>query len=115
MPSEITGMLSLIGTLVLMVATFVGAYFVSKIVAGQYQNTSDTGKNGIKIIEKRLIGKDQSILIVNVGGKVLLLGATPQSIQKLDELDDFCIMKEEKNQQQTQSFQTILKKIVKKQ
>lgn len=114
MPTDITGVLSLIGTFLLMIAVFVGTYFASRFVAGQYKPTSISGKNEIKIIEKRLIGKEQAILIVRVGEKVFLLGVTPHRIEKIDELDGFDITPEAETLPSSPSFQSVLKNVFKK-
>ena len=78
--------LSAMGTLLLMVAVFVGAYFVSKLVAKNYQPKC-SNKGNMKVLEKMPIGRDQSLVIVEVAEQVYLIGVTANSITKLAELD----------------------------
>ncbi len=79
--------LSIVLMLLLVIGVFVAAYFTSKFVGGRYQTSMTKGKQRIDIIERKTIGKDQYLLLVKVEGKTLLLGATPQNVNKLDELE----------------------------
>ena len=47
-----------IGTLVLMLAVFVGAYYFSKFLSKKYQPKYGDARN-IEIIERMAVGKDQ--------------------------------------------------------
>ena len=87
MTSDFMALVSTIGTLVLMIAVFVGAYYTSKVVGTKYQGSKINGKSNIDIIERKAIGKDQAIVIVKVCDKVVLLGVTHDNIQKIDTLD----------------------------
>ncbi len=75
-----------IGTIVLMLLVFVGAYFFSKFAAKQYQPRFGAAKN-IEIIERMVVGKDQSLALVRVSGRVFLLAFTAQSVTKIEEMD----------------------------
>lgn len=87
MSQEVMAVFSMIGTLLLMVAVFVAAYYVSKVVGKRYQNFAPSTKNGIEIIERKVIGKDQTLVTVRVANQIFLLSATPHHIEKLEELD----------------------------
>ena len=76
--------LSVIGTIVLMIAVFVAAYFVSKYVGKHYKPNYGFSKN-ISVIDSTAIGKDRSLLLVKVGEKNLLIGSTPNEITLLSE------------------------------
>jgi len=78
--------MSMIGTIVLMVAVFVGAYYVSKYVGKHYQPRTGSSSN-ISIIESKTLGKDRSLLVVKSAGKAFLIGATPREIALISELD----------------------------
>lgn len=41
----------------------------------------------MRVLDRVTIGRDGLLLVVSVGGKLLLIGATPQHIEKLGELD----------------------------
>jgi flagellar biogenesis protein FliO len=75
-----------IGTIVLMLLVFVGAYFFSKFAAKQYQPRFGAAKN-MEIIERMVVGKDQSLALVRVSGRVFLLAFTAQSVTKIEEMD----------------------------
>ena len=75
-----------IGTIVLMLAVFVGAYYFSKFVSKKYQPKLGNAKN-IEIIERMPVGKDQSLALVKVSDKVFLLAFTAQSVTKIEEMD----------------------------
>ena len=75
-----------IGTLVLMLAVFVGAYYFSKFISTRYQPKYGNAKN-IEIIERMMVSKDQSLALVKVSDKVFLLAFTAQSVTKIEEMD----------------------------
>ena len=77
---------SIIGTIVLMIAVFVAAYFVSKYVGKTYKPRYGFSKH-ITVIDRTVIGKDRSLLIVKVGKKSFLIGSTPNEFTLLSEFD----------------------------
>lgn len=79
--------LSGVGTLILMVAVFAGAYYVSKYISKKYQPKYGSGKN-IEIIERTVLGKNQTLTLVKVSGRVFLIGCTEQNINKIEEFDE---------------------------
>lgn len=85
MPEQI---LSILGTLFLMILVFAAAYFVSKWLAKGFPGggLQRTGSR-IRVLDRAMLGKDQSLMIVKADGRVYLLGVTSQQITKLDELD----------------------------
>ena len=78
--------LSIIGTIVLMIAVFAAAYFVSKYVGKRYKDNYGVSKH-ITVIESTIIGKDRSLLVVKAGEKAFLIGSTPNEFTLLSELD----------------------------
>ena len=76
-----------IGTIVLMLAVFVGAYYFSKFFAKQYQPKMGGKVKNIEIIARMAVGKDQSLALVRVSDKVFLLAFTAQSVTKIEEMD----------------------------
>ncbi|MBR2877046.1 MAG: flagellar biosynthetic protein FliO [Clostridia bacterium] len=75
-----------IGTLVLMLAVFVGAYYFSKFLSKKYQPKYGDARN-IEIIERMAVGKDQSLALAKVSDKVFLLAFTAHSVTKIEEMD----------------------------
>lgn len=63
------------------------AYRTTKFV-GQRSAGSQATAN-MRVLERVFVGKDSSLLIVEVQGRYLLLGATPSSIVKLEELEEY--------------------------
>ena len=86
MGQDFTTILTGIGTIVLMLAVSVGAYYFSKFVSKKYQPKYGNVRN-IEIIERMTVGKDQSLALVRVSGKVFLLAFTAQSVTKIEEMD----------------------------
>ena len=76
-----------IGTIVLMLVVFVGAYYFSKFFAKQYQPKMGGKVKNIEIIERMAVGKDQALALVRVSDKVFLLAFTAQSVTKIEEMD----------------------------
>jgi len=78
--------LSIIGTLALMIAVFVGAHYFSKYFGKRYGTRSGPAKN-LSILECQSVGKDGALLIVKAGKRAFLVGATPHEFTFLSELD----------------------------
>lgn len=115
MEVEVKTILSVMGTLVLTIIVFVAAYWVSKTVGRSYQSTSKSTKpNGIKMIDRHVMGKEQGLYLVQVGGRVFLIGATAQSIVKLDELDATLFPSESLASEQVAPFTDIWRRTMKK-
>ena len=86
MGQDFTTILTGIGTIVLMIAVFVGAYYFTKFISKKYQPKYGNARN-IEIIERMAVGKDQSLALVKVSDKVFLLAFTAQSVTKIEEMD----------------------------
>ena len=86
MGQDFTTILTGIGTIVLMLLVFVGAYYFSKFVSKKYQPKYGNVRN-IEIIERMTVGKDQSLALVKVSDRVFLLAFTAQSVTKIEEMD----------------------------
>ncbi len=114
MPETLSAVFSMIITLILVVAVFVAAYFTSKFVGGHYQKFNFSGNSNLEILERRSIGKDQYLLIVKSGEKTMLLGATPQQITKIDDVEvDFSKYEQNANQNTSVNFVDVLKDMMK--
>lgn len=94
-----------IGTIVLMLAVFVGAYFFSKFAAKQYQPKFGGAKN-MEIIERMAVGKDQFLALVKVSDRVFLLAFTAQSVTKIEEMDASLFPIDKEVQKPGESFVT---------
>ena len=109
---------SLIGTLVLMVGIFVGAFYFTRYFGKHYHTRYGATKN-LSILESQAIGKDGALLIVKAANRAFLVGTTPHTFTLLSELDPETL---EMSQQQenvppsfASAFKTALKGFGKKQ
>lgn len=110
---QIMPVLSAAGTLLLVLAIFAGAYYVSKLVGRRYQKISPVSGRNIEILERMPLGKDQYLLVAKTAGKTYLLGVTANHIEKIDELDAAQILAPpEQNSAAVPDFLHILKKAV---
>lgn len=81
---------SVLGLLLGFAAILVAAYWAAKLAGGKLGGSfrgSVRGQAAVEVLGRTPVGQDRFLLVVRAGGKVLLLGATPQSIQTLCELD----------------------------
>ena len=63
------------------------AYYTTKLV-GKSAGGKQLGKS-IHVLERTGIGRDSWLMIVEVQGKVMLLGLSPAGIQQISELEDY--------------------------
>ncbi len=63
-------------------------YFTTRFIAKSYGSYSGKKTRSFHIIDRIALGKESSLIIVKVGEKVILLGVTPQNVQKICCLDD---------------------------
>jgi flagellar biogenesis protein FliO len=45
------------------------------------------GSERLRVVDRVVLGQGSMIMVVNVGGKLVLVGATPQKIEKIADLD----------------------------
>lgn len=107
-----TEILSMIGTIVLMIAVFVGAYYVSKFVGKRYQTRYDFSKN-ISILESRNIGKDKALLIVKAGDKAFLVGSSPHQLTLIGELNPDGLVEVTNEMPEKRDFSSVLRTALK--
>lgn len=77
--------LSLLGGLFLFVLVLVLAWYCSRWLGGRFGFSAAGGT--VRVLERVMVGPDRSLLVVRAGEDVLLLGVTPQHIERLGELD----------------------------
>ena len=97
---------------VFMVLIFAAAYYVTKFTGKQYSMKASLSRE-MKVIDRLTLGRDRYLLIVEAGGKVLLLGVSPQQIETLAELDSEAFADMPEVQENT-DFLSLLKKRLKK-
>ena len=77
--------LSLVGGLFLFVLVLALAWVCSRWLGGRFGFSAAGGT--VRVLERVMVGPDRSLLVVRAGEEVLLLGVTPQRIERLGELD----------------------------
>ncbi len=78
--------LSLVGSVVLMLLLLWGAYRLSKFLAEKAMVTRSRART-INELDRFAVGPEQFISVVKAGSRVFLLGVTKGSISMLSELD----------------------------
>lgn len=73
---------------ILSLAGVLGLFFIL-VYATKKLNSGIGAVNGsrLKIVDRVALGKDMMIVVVNVAGKLMLIGAAGQHIEKLADLD----------------------------
>ncbi|WKY48535.1 flagellar biosynthetic protein FliO [Eubacteriaceae bacterium ES3] len=77
--------LALLGTIGVLILTYYGSHWYAKRVARASGNI--TGGNHIKVVERIVVSKSSSLVIVDIEGQQLLLGISEQNISLIKELD----------------------------
>lgn len=95
-------LLSFIGVLGLIFFLF---YALKKLNKG----ISVKSGNRLRVLDRVNLGRDGMLLVVSVCGKLMLLGATVNRIEKLCDLD---ITEEEYNIQQSADFKSVLSSVL---
>lgn len=80
----------MVWTLLVMVAILVLCYYVTKFIAKRAQGGTRAKAQGsyMRIIDRLMLAKDKYILLLEVGGRTLLIGVSNQSVTLLSELEE---------------------------
>ena len=79
--------LSLIGIVIIIAGAYYATYYISVKASGQKRGRAQNRNRSIVLLERFAIAKDKSFCLVEVAGKVYVVGVTNQSITLLDTLD----------------------------
>lgn len=102
---------ALMGTIVVIVLTYYGSrWYVKRIARGQ---GSLTGGNHIKVVERLVVSKTASIIIIDVQGIQYMVGVSDQNIDIMKQLDDPIVILQ-KSEMTKESFLSVLKKFAQK-
>lgn len=99
------------GMLLLMALVLAGAYVAAR-AAGKGFQPRGTARD-LCVLEHLALDRDKSLLVVRVGKRVFLLGAAPQGVTKLEELDPEEFSAQEARPQPAR-FSTALQEAVRK-
>ncbi len=105
--------LAIVGMLILMCGVFALAYYSSKLLGARYNGKSAKASK-IEVIDRAYIGKGQALLLARVADKIILLGATPQTISSLGEFSPDSFEWDEESAEKAVSFFDTLKEAIKK-
>ena len=72
--------------IVVIVLILYGSYLASRFIASGSRRMSQS--KGMKIVDRILVGKDSSIAVIKVGGRLFLVGISPSSISFITELSE---------------------------
>ena len=83
--------LSLIGIIIIIAAAYYATYYISVKASGKnragIKGRGMSGNRSINLLERFAISKDKSFCIVEIAGKIYVIGVTNQSMTLLDTLD----------------------------
>jgi len=71
--------------IIIMIAVVIGAYFTTKFIAKRSGRVA-RGRH-IDVIDRMNIARDRQILLIEVAGKVMLIGVTNQAVNILETFD----------------------------
>lgn len=104
--------LAIVGMLILMCGVFVLTYYASKLMGSRYNGKSAKASK-IEVVDRAYIGKGQTLLLAKVADKIILLGATPQTISALGEFSPDSFEWDEAEKEKAVSFFDTLKEAIK--
>ena len=79
--------LSLIGIVIIIAGAYYATYYISIKASGQARGKAKGRNRRINLLERFAISKDKSFCIVEIAGKIYVVGVTNQSMTLLDTLE----------------------------
>ena len=79
--------LSLFGIVIVIAGAYYATYYISIKASGQTRGKARGRNRRINLLERFAISKDKSFCIVEIAGKIYIVGVTNQSMTLLDTLD----------------------------
>jgi flagellar protein FliO/FliZ len=100
--------LALFGTIGVLILTYYGSHWYARRVSNAAGNI--TGGNHIKVIERVIVSKSSSLVIIDIEGRQLLLGISDDNVSLIKELDTSFEIPQRKELSK-ENFASILKSI----
>ncbi|MGD9475036.1 MAG: flagellar biosynthetic protein FliO [Eubacteriaceae bacterium] len=100
--------LALFGTIGVLILTYYGSHWYARRVSNAAGNI--TGGNHIKVIERVIVSKSSSLVIIDIEGRQLLLGISDDNVSLIKELDTSFKIPQRKELSK-ENFASILKSI----
>ncbi len=85
--NSVSGVLGLLGTLLLFAGVLVLAYWATKYMGKRFAS-GGMGSRYIQVLDRAPLGQNQQLLIVRVAGKTMLIGASGQGMSKLCDIEE---------------------------
>jgi len=79
--------LSFVGIIIILFGAYYATYYISLKASGKNSKRGRSGNRSICLLERFAISKDKSFCIVEIAGKIYIIGVTNQSMSVLDTLD----------------------------
>jgi len=87
MPEWLRLLLSLIGIIIIIAGAYYATYYIGTKASGQSRGRIRGGNRRINMLDRFAIAKDKSFCVIEIAGKVYIVGVTNQSMTLLDKLD----------------------------
>ena len=87
MPEWLRLVFSIIGIIIVIAGAYYATYFIGTKASGQSRGRIRGSNRRINMLDRFAIAKDKSFCIVEIAGKVYIIGVTNQSMTLLDRLD----------------------------
>ncbi|MCL2125444.1 MAG: flagellar biosynthetic protein FliO [Oscillospiraceae bacterium] len=87
MQESLRAIFSIVGILIILVACYYTTYYIGRRAMGHNRAKNKGNARNIAILERYSISKDKSFCIVEVAGKVYIVGVTNQAMTLIDTLD----------------------------
>lgn len=95
----------IIGTLVVIFAAYYFTYYIGVKASGQGRGRLNN--KSIKLLDRFAISKDKSFCIVEIAGKIYVIGVTNQSMTLIDTLDAAAFNESAAERRVTQSWHAV--------
>ena len=88
MPEAVRVVLSVLGIIIVLFGCYYATYYIGLKASGQSRNKRYGGASrSISLLERFAISKDKSFCVVEIAGKIYIVGVTNQSMTVLDTLE----------------------------
>ena len=78
---------TLIGIVIILIACYYTTSYIGRRAMGQNRAGKRSGGRSITLLERFAISKDKSLCIIEIAGKIYIVGVTNQAMTVLDTLD----------------------------
>ena len=80
-------LMSFIGIIIVLFGAYYATYYIGMKASGRNSKINRSGSRKIRLLDRFAISKDKSFCIVEIAGKVYIIGVSNQSMTLIDTLD----------------------------